>query len=65
MQITHEQAPILNQYEKQGLSKKHPQLYDLLKILDTIASAYNKVWDQKYEEAMTLFSMLDLLPMKK
>lgn len=58
-------APILNQYEKAGLKKTYPQLYSIMQVLDTIGNAFNKVWDQRYEEAITEFSMLDLLPLKK
>lgn len=56
---------MLNDYEKNGLKKRFSELFTLLQVLDTIAAAYNKVWDQKYEDAMTEFSLLDLLPMKK
>ena len=43
---------------------KYPELYKILELLDKIASGYNKVWDQKYEEALNDFGMIDLLPMK-
>lgn len=65
IQITHEKAAMLNQYEKNGLKRVHPELYSLLQTLDTMAGAYNKVWLQRYEEAMADFSTVDLLPMKK
>lgn len=56
---------MLNQYEKNGLKRVHPELYSLLQTLDMMAGAYNKIWLQRYEEAMADFSTVDLLPMKK
>ena len=55
----------MNQYEKQGIKAKYSELYHVLGIVDSVASAFNKVWNQKYEEAITDFSMIDILPLKK
>jgi hypothetical protein len=65
IRVTQEHAKLFNNYEKEGTNKQYPSLYCLITILDNIALGYNKVWDQKYEEAITEFSMIDLLPMKK
>ena len=65
VQVIHEKAQLLNHYEKQGYKKKYHEHYHILQILDAIASAFNKIWDQKYEEALIDLSTLDLLPMKK
>jgi hypothetical protein len=56
---------LFNNYEKDGTKKAYPALYHVLSILDIIALGYNRVWEQKYEEAITEFTMIDILPMKK
>jgi len=34
-------------------------------MLDRVANGYNRIWDQRYEDAVVEFSMIDVLPMKK
>jgi hypothetical protein len=34
-------------------------------MLDRVASGYNRIWEQRYEDAAVEFSMIDILPMKK
>ena len=60
-----QQTKLFNSYEKDGAKKAYPELYRLLEILEKAANGYNRVWDQKYEDAMVEFSMIDVLPMKR
>ena len=34
-------------------------------MLDKAATGYNHIWEQRYEEAVVGFSMIDVLPMNK
>ena len=63
--ISKDQAAVLNTYEKQGYKKLYPDQYHLLTLLDTIANSFNKIWEQRYEDAMSdLTGNIDMLPMK-
>lgn len=55
----------MNEYEKQGLKAKYPGLYEQLNALDAIAAAVGKIWEEKYEEALTELETIEVLPIKK
>ena len=64
-QVSIQQTKLFNNYEKDGTKKAYPELYHLLEMLDRAASGYNRIWEQRYEDAVVEFSMIDVLPMKK
>jgi len=37
----------------------------MIEVLDKVATGYNRVWEQRYEDAIVEFSMIDVLPMKR
>lgn len=63
--ISQVNSAILNTYTKEGLKITYASLYDVLGVLDLAAVAFNKVWDQRYEEAIISFSAIEALPLKK
>jgi hypothetical protein len=65
IQITNAQAELLNAYVKQGLKAKYQEWFTVIDLLDHMAKGFNHIWDQKYEEAILEFSMIDFLPFKK
>ena len=55
----------MNNYEKQGYKNLYKEQYHLLQLLDSFAIAYNRIWEQKYDESINeLIANIDLLPMK-
>jgi hypothetical protein len=55
----------MNEYEKQGMKQRYPDLYMNLLTLDVIGKAVNKIWNQKYEEALAELATIDAIPLKK
>ena len=47
------------------MKKKYQKLYITLDFLEIISLGYNKIWENKYEEAIKEFSQLSFLPLRK